>query len=369
MMEIDTQVSDLQDVVSRDYGEPSSLIGTGFLPENFIPPPSIDPPSYAAAAQPLLNDNQNFVPAHDKENDLPDRPCSAFLNPHVCFTPDEFFASLQLAQVDPQTISCVQCQYNGEVVVTFRGVSQRDAFLAKSVLQINGQPFALQDIDRPLTYLQIFDCQYEMPDSTIINCLEKYCEVVHHRRGYFAQESFKHIQTGVRHYRVRINQPIPNFMRFGRIVINQRYPGQPRTCRHCNQCGHLENSCRELVCFNCEDTGHQAAMCPHPVKCNLCKSTEHKARSCPFSWSRKPASSTETSEQLTTAEGPEDQPSTSQFPPEEQPTTAENQPTQVSLPPQDVSTPLSENSTETPIANSESMPVSDKIARNAPNSL
>ena len=171
MMEIDTQVSDLQDVVSRDYGEPSSLIGTGFLPENFIPPPSIDPPSYAAAAQPLLNDNQNFVPAHDKENDLPDRPCSAFLNPHVCFTPDEFFASLQLAQVDPQMISCVQCQYNGEVVVTFRGVSQRDAFLAKSVLQINGQPFALQDIDRPPTYLQIFDCQYEMPDSTIINCL------------------------------------------------------------------------------------------------------------------------------------------------------------------------------------------------------
>lgn len=198
-----------------------------------------------------------------------------------------------------------------------------------------------------------------MPDSTIINCLEKYCEVVHHRRGYFAQEGFKHIQTGVRHYCVRINQPIPNFMRFGRIVINLRYPGQPRTCRHCNRCGHLENSCRELVCFNCEDTGHQAATCPHPVKCNLCKSTEHKARSCPFSWSSKPASSTETSEQLTTAEGPEDQPSTSQFPPEEQPTTAENQPTQVSLPPQDVSTPLSENSTETPIANSESMPVSE----------
>ena len=270
-----------------------------------------------------------------RKNDLPDRPCSAFLNPHVCFTLDEFFASLQLAQVDPQTISCVQRQSNGEVVVTFRGVSQRDAFLAKSVLQINGQPFALQDIDRPLTYLQIFDCPYEMPDSTIINCLEKYCEVVHHRRGYFAQ-GFKHIQTGVRHYRVRINHPIPNFMRFGRIVINLRYPGQPRTCRHCNQCGHLENSCRELVCFNCEDTGHQAATCPHPVKCNLCKSTEHKARSCPFSWSRKPASSTETSEQLTTAEAPEDQPSTSQFPPEEQPTTAENQPTQVSPPPQDV---------------------------------
>ena len=71
MMEIDTEVSDLQDVVSRDYGEPSSPIGTRFLPENFIPPTLIDPPSYAAAAQPPLKDNQNFFPAHDKENELP----------------------------------------------------------------------------------------------------------------------------------------------------------------------------------------------------------------------------------------------------------------------------------------------------------
>ena len=70
-MEIDTQVSDLQEVVSRDYGEPSSPIGTGFLPENFILPTLIDLPSYAAAARPPLKDNQNFVPAHDKENELP----------------------------------------------------------------------------------------------------------------------------------------------------------------------------------------------------------------------------------------------------------------------------------------------------------
>lgn len=45
MMEVDMQVSDLQDVALREYGEPSSPIGTGFLPENFIPRASIDPPS------------------------------------------------------------------------------------------------------------------------------------------------------------------------------------------------------------------------------------------------------------------------------------------------------------------------------------
>ena len=79
--------------MSRDNGELSSPIETGFLPENFIPPASIDPPSYAAAAWPPLDDNQNFVPAHEKENDLPDRPSSAFLNPRVRFMLDEFFES------------------------------------------------------------------------------------------------------------------------------------------------------------------------------------------------------------------------------------------------------------------------------------
>ncbi|RMX55326.1 hypothetical protein pdam_00019102 [Pocillopora damicornis] len=177
-------------------------------------------------------------------------------------------------------------QSNGEIQLTFRNAKQRELFLKKNVVQIRGQPFALQDVDRPLTYLQIFDSPYKLPDSTIINRLAKYCDVLHHRRGYFREPGFEHIQDGVRHYRVRIKNPIPNFLRFGKIQLNLRYEGQPRTCRHCKQTGHYANACHNIVCYNCEQLGHLASDCPEPPMCNLCKSTDHKARACQFSWAR-----------------------------------------------------------------------------------
>ena len=283
------------DVVKGDYGAPAAPL---FTPDENVNLPSseqISPPSYAAAANPAPNTAQAPIPeisVNHADNELPSRPCTAFLNPRVRLTHSEFFESLRDAAVDPQAISCIQRQSNGEIVLTFRNVEQREAFLQKNVLQINGQPFAIQDVDRPLTYVQIFDAPYELPDSTIINRLQKFCDVIHHRRGYFREEQFRHIQDGTRHYRVRINQPIPNFIRFGKIVINVRYPGQPRTCRHCNLRGHLANACTNLICFNCEQVGHQAATCPEAIKCNLCKSTDHKAKHCPFSWSRSTPATT-----------------------------------------------------------------------------
>lgn len=92
---------------------------------------------------------------------------------------------------------------------------------------------------------------------------------------------------GVRHYRVRIKSPIPNFVRFGRIQIFLRYEGQPRTCRHCNQTSHMASACYSQVCFNCEQVGHLASACPTAVLCNICKSEDHKAKDCPLSWSQE----------------------------------------------------------------------------------
>ena len=188
------------------------------------------------------------------------------------------------------------------------------------MIQIRGQPFALQDVDRPLTYLQIFDSPYELPDSTIINRLTKYCDVLHHRRGYFHEPGFEHIQDGVRHYRVRIKNPIPNFLRFGKIQLNLRYEGQPRTCRHCNQTGHYANACHNIVCYNCEQLGHLASDCPEPPMCNLCKSTDHKARACQFSWARDTRETSDPESESVTEKTPE---KTATDDPEELPMTEE----------------------------------------------
>ena len=181
-------------------------------------------------------------------------------------------------------------------MLTFRNAAAKERFLAANVVTIRNQPFVLQDIDRPLTYLQIFDAPHEMPDATIIQRLAKYCDVVHCRRGHFREPGWEHVQDGVRHYRVRVKRPIPNYVRFGKVQVHFRYENQPRTCRHCNQTGHFVNSCHSVICYNCEEIGHLASDCPSAVLCNICKQPDHRAINCPYSWSRQSLETAEPAE-------------------------------------------------------------------------
>ena len=159
----------------------------------------------------------------------------------------------------------------------------RSSFWPTNVVKIRDQPFALQDIDRLLTYLQIFDAPHEMPDATIIQRLSKYCDVLHHRRGYFRQPGREHVQDSVCHYHIRIKTHILNFIRFGKLLVHFCYEGQPRTCRHCHQRGHYVNACHTIVCYNCEETGHLASDIPTEILCDICKQTRQRAKICPFS--------------------------------------------------------------------------------------
>ena len=258
-----------------------------------VSPPSFPPSgrsdvnsglSFAGAVRGADPDPVGFVP--DAQNDLPSRPLTVSFNPRTRVAAQEVFTALQDANIDSHSVSCVQRQSNGEIVLTFRNAPAKELFLTHNVVRIHGMPFALQDVDRPLTYVQVFDAPHEMPDATIIQRLSKYCDVLHHRRGYFREEGWTHVQDGVRHFRVRIKEHIPNFIRFGKVLIHFRYDGQPRTCRHCNQTGHFVNACHSIICFNCEELGHLASDCPHPVLCNICKQPDHRANTCPYSWSR-----------------------------------------------------------------------------------
>ena len=134
---------------------------------------------------------------------------------------NEVFDALKDAGVNSSDISCVQPQSSGEIVLTFRCAQFKENFLQKNVIKLRDQPFAVQDVERPLTHLQVFDTPHEMPDPTIINRLSKYCDVLSSRRGYFRENGWENVQDGVRHYRVRIKSPIPNYMRFGKILIHK----------------------------------------------------------------------------------------------------------------------------------------------------
>ena len=83
------------DVIEKgDYGVPEAPLSTP--DENFNRPNSAQPspPSYAAAANPApqtAHDQPPAFPVNNADNELPSRPCTAFLNPRVRLTHSEFF--------------------------------------------------------------------------------------------------------------------------------------------------------------------------------------------------------------------------------------------------------------------------------------
>ena len=228
--------------------------------------------------------------ARFSENVMPQRPRTAFFTPSKTTTAKSVFEALENADIDATEIACLQRKMNGEVTVTFKSISAKEKFLRLNSLQVDAEHFALQDVDKPLTLLTIYDAPFELSDLAIIKRLAPYCEVLHYRRG--KHSLVPNIYNGLRHYRVRISKPIPSFLRFGKFQVFLKHSGQVPTCRKCNRPSHFSNVCLNRVCFNCEGLGHEARDCPCPVLCCLCKEEGHLGINCIYSWFSPPVSPT-----------------------------------------------------------------------------
>ena len=249
--------------------------------------------SYASRAARTVP--QEYPPRQERvrftENVMPQRPRTAFFTPSKTTTAKSVFEALENADIDATEIACLQRKMNGEVTVTFKTISAKEKFLRLNSLQVDAEHFALQDVDKPLTFLTIYDAPFELSDLAIIKRLAPYCEVLHYRRGKHSLAP--NIYNGLRHYRVRISKPIPSFLRFGKFQVFVKHSGQVPTCRKCNRPGHFSNVCPNRVCFNCEGLGHEARDCPCPVLCCLCKEEGHLGINCIYSWFSPPVSPTD----------------------------------------------------------------------------
>ena len=191
----------------------------------------------------------------------------------ICLPLNNVLGALQTEGSDGSSIARFQRKSGGEILLTFRKAELKEKFVCSSVLKENGAQYAIQDVDQPLTFVQVFDGPHKLPNRAIIQCLAPFCEVVTYSWGVFCKPGWENVQDGSPHYRVRVKNPIPSYMQFGKIFVQFCYVQQPNTCHLCHSPSHFVNACHSIICFNCEKTGYLASNCPAPVACNIYKST------------------------------------------------------------------------------------------------
>ena len=101
-------------------------------------------------------------PTVSLENVMPQRPKTAF------FTPARsVFEALTNTDIDASEIHCLQKKLNGEVIITFKSISSEEKLLRLSSLKVDSENLAFQDIDRPLTFLTIYNVPFKLSDLAI----------------------------------------------------------------------------------------------------------------------------------------------------------------------------------------------------------
>ena len=113
--------------------------------------------SYAARTAGLREPPRSFSVHNNAANELPDRPRSAFFTPSRSTSARSVFDALRLAEIESQEVACMQRRMNGEVIITFKRPSSKEKFLRLNALKIGTNNYAIQDIDRPLIFLIIYD--------------------------------------------------------------------------------------------------------------------------------------------------------------------------------------------------------------------
>lgn len=228
-----------------------------------------------------------------RDNVTPGRPCTAYFNAEYFIDSKAVFDKLSQLDIPRESVLCLQRRPSGDTTITFTNEAVKKKFVSHVVLRFRENLSVINDEDMPLTFLNIYDAPYELPDEALTFRLRKYCIVHSTRRGKYARS---HVNNGVRHFRVQIIQPLPSYLRFGKFLVRLSHDGQQHTCRRCNRAGHFAHECQNVICFNCEELGHQSKECGGPVLCCICKSPDHRARRCPFAWHKSPVSSAPSSD-------------------------------------------------------------------------
>ena len=105
-------------------------------------------------------------------------------------TAKSVFEALASAKIDASEIACLQRKMNGEVIVTFKSILAKEKFLRLNSLQVDTEHFALQDVNKPLSFLTTYDAPFELSDLDIICLQEVHCSSVQECSSWFLSSRF-----------------------------------------------------------------------------------------------------------------------------------------------------------------------------------
>ena len=191
----------------------------------------------------------------------------------------QIIMALDQRRIDYDEIISIQHRLGTNTfVVSFRTADAKAHILSAWDINVAGHRAFVADCDHKISIVKVYNAPNEVPDSVIIGRLSSYGSVFSFRRDHATDA----IYNGVRTAQMEIKQNIPSTVRITGEFNKFWYPGRPKSCRRCGDLDHLVKDCRNVRCFNCEQSGHRVEECEKAPMCSICRSIDHVVCDCPY---------------------------------------------------------------------------------------